>query len=316
MIQDAPRTMTVAGLRFLQALASQRKSGCFLEIGPLFGSSTNAIAAGRRDPLIPIHTIDTFEPAPWVVSRLGIELSRSAFEGYTQHIQNLHVHQGFAPDIVKEKWADAIGLYFDDATHGDPGWSNNYSFFSNYFTEDAIICGDDFAGGWPDIVRNVYTLAERAEARLFVVGRVWAFSHLDDTRIADAVNAAFPKLAGLELEVYHEKIVHRNIAASWSWGLHKNKPLTKVQFHTTKHFDFTTTITHADGSQSIVDMPKEALLLGGAKNLRFNLPDGFAVQFCIMNQKGKTTNTRDIRSDGELNLAPGESITALRLSHV
>ena len=114
MKNDAPRTMTLAGLQFLQALAAERKSGCFLEIGPLFGSSTNAIDAGRSDESVPIHTIDTFEPAPWVRKRLGIDLSRAAFEKFTTGIENLNIHEGFAPDIVADSWSDKIGFYFDD----------------------------------------------------------------------------------------------------------------------------------------------------------------------------------------------------------
>lgn len=315
MTNEAPRTMTIAGLQFLQALAEQRRSGCFLEVGPLFGSSTNAIDNGRADATVPIHTIDTFEPAPWVVKRLGIELSREAFESYTNHIENLHIHQGFAPDVVTATWSEKIGFYFDDATHGDPGWTNNYDFFSPFFTEDAIICGDDFAGGWPDIVRNVYKITDAVDAKLYVVGRVWAFTRTDDSRIAGAINAAFPKLEGLELEVKHGDKTHRNLAASWSWGLHKQEALTEASLHSTSGFEFGITIERTDGTVSAVAMGREALKLEGAKTLRFALPAGISVQFCVMNAKGKTENTKDLRSGGELKLSNGDQITALRLSH-
>ncbi|WP_211097087.1 hypothetical protein [Aliishimia ponticola] len=305
--------MTLAGLQFLQALAAERKSGCFLEVGPLFGSSTNAIDAGRVDESAPMHTIDTFEPAPWVRERLGIDLSREAFEKYTTGIQNLTIHQGFAPDVVKDTWSDKIGFYFDDATHGDPGWTNNYDFFSPFFTDDAIVCGDDFAGGWPDIVRNVYKITEERGLKLFVIGRVWAFTADDDSRIVNAVNKSFPELEGYEVEVIHEDRVRRNIAASWSWGLHKPIGMTEVRLHAPDGIEIGVAQTRRDGTATGVALGKEPLRLENTEMLSFAMPQGLAVQFCIMNSEGKTFNTKDIRNGGQLKLNPRQTITAIRV---
>ncbi|MEP4197312.1 MAG: hypothetical protein ABJL99_16950 [Aliishimia sp.] len=281
----------------------------------MFGSSTTAIDAGRLSHKLPIHTIDTFEPAPWVVDRLGLDLSREAFDNFTSHIKNLHVHQGFAPDIVRDAWAEEIGFYFDDATHGDPGWSDNYAFFAPFFTQDAIICGDDFAGGWPDIVRNVYDISDKLQVKLFVVGRVWAFTRSDDTRISEAIDNVFPKLKGLHFEVCHGANLHQNLAASWSWGLHNKQPLDEVLLHSRSGFEFGVTIERRDGTVSAVSMGREPLRFDGAKTLRFALPAGIGVQFCILNSKGKSTNTKDLRTGSELKLAHGDKITAIRMSH-
>lgn len=312
---DAPRTMTLAGLRFLQALAAQRRSGCFLEVGPLFGSSTNAIAAGRSEEHADIHTIDTFEAAPWVRERLGLDLSRTAFDRFTSDIENLTVHQGFAPDIVQNTWSKKIGFYFDDATHGNPGWTNNYDFFSQYFTEDAIVCGDDFAGGWPDIVQNVYKITEAKGLKLFVIGRVWAFTESHDHRISHAIHDAFPKLKSFDLEVQHDEKTRRNIAASWTWGLHKPEAIKEASLFAPTGFEIKVDIERQDGTQSKVLLGKEPWRPEGAKTMEFTIPSDYSVQFCVKTGGGKTQNTRDLRSGAQLDLSPGDVITSMRLSH-
>ncbi len=312
---EPPRTMTKAGLHFLQALAAQHRAGCYLEIGPLFGSSTRAIDAGRTDPAIPIHTIDTFEPAPWVRKRLGRDLSRAAFDGFTADIPALTVHQGFAPDVVRQSWRAPIGFYFDDATHGDPGWSDNFSFFSPFFTEDAIVCGDDFAGGWPDIVRNVYDITDRLGVRLFVVGRVWAFAMQDEARIENAVHAAFPRLKGAEFEVRHGAAAHRNHAASWSWGLHRPDALSEVRLLGRRRPEIGVRLTRHDGSETHARLGREPVVLEQVAGLSLDVPRGLALQFCIRDGRGKTSNTKDLTGTCGLDLPAGGAITALRLSH-
>lgn len=312
---EPPRTMTQAGLRFLQSLAAQRRSGCYLEIGPLFGSSTCAIAEGRTDPDTAIHTIDTFDPASWVRKRLGRDLSRADFERFTSHIPELKIHQGFAPDVVKDTWSAPIGFYFDDATHGDPGWSDNYNFFSPFFTNDAIVCGDDFAGGWPDIVRNVYDITDRLGARLYVVGRVWAFAVKDDGRIASAVHDAFPKLRGTEFEVRHGDTAHRNHAASWSWGLHKPDAMTQATLHGPNAPQIEISLARQDGTQSDYTLGREPLNLLGTRSMSLRVPNDLAVQFCVRDARGRTQNTKDLTGSSQLDLAKGSAITALRLSH-
>lgn len=314
-MQNAPRTMTLSGLKFLEALAAERRTGSFLEIGPLFGSSTNAIAAGRADPDVPIHTIDTFEPAPWVKKRLGIDLSRDAFDHYTNHIENLTVHQGFAPDIVRPSWTDTIGFYFDDATHGDPGWSQNYNFFSPFFADDAIVCGDDFAGGWPDIVRNVYDITTRANLNLFVIGRVWAFTRRGEERIENAVHRAFPKLRSCDWEVLSAGKTHRNVAATWSWGLHRDDPIDEAILHSKSGLGFDIQVERHDGSRRTYTGGQEPIVLSKAKTMRFSLPENFSLQFCVKDKRGRSENTRDLHSGSELVLSEDQKITSLRLSH-
>ncbi len=309
----APRTMTLTGLDFLGRLAAQKKAGVYLEIGPLFGSSTNVIHKNRVGTA-PIHTIDTFEPAPWVKKRLGFDLSRQLFDKFTSGIDNMVVHEGFAPDVVRESWADDIGFYFDDATHGDPGWSDNFDFFSRFFNSETIICGDDFASGWPDIVRNVYARADEWGVKLYVMGRVWALARQGDERIVEAVNKACPKLKDVTLCTTHEDGERCHPAACWSWGLHQNKPL--LRFHIEESAALSgQVVTFHDGSiKAATEIGRAPVELAGVNQIYFSFGKKIRVQLCLADASGKTRNTKAYRSEQLIDIPEGSCITALRLS--
>jgi len=305
----APATMTQNGRRFLKSLASQATSGCFLEVGPLFGSSTQAIDAGRRMDA-PIHTIDTFEPAAWVERRLGRPLSREAFDRYTSYIDKLVVHQGFAPDIVRDTWSEPIGFFFDDATHGDPGWTNNFEFFSKFFTPDAIVCGDDFAGGWPDITRNVTRIAEEWGVGLYVFGRVWAITKENEERIVEAATDAEPVLAGATLESARGPETATSPAMVWTKGLHQHLPLSSFRFEgdAVKDVRFTT----IGGGGTAVVQAGEWLHLPGITELSFTGLNSIGFQLCL-SSGGKTENTKLFRQGEVCRIPAGAVVVSVRL---
>lgn len=313
-VAAAPRTMTVHGLRFLQALAGQATSGCFLEIGPLFGSSTQAIAGSRRLDA-PLHTIDTFEPADWIVRRMGFNLSRAAFDSHTRHIPDLVVHEGFAPDVVRDTWTEPIGFYFDDATHGDPGWSNNFDFFSRYFTDDAIVCGDDFAGGWPDIVRNVGRIAKSWDVGLYVMGRVWAMTRQDEGRIVAAAQTAIPGLADAVLETTHGAHTDTKPAACWSNGLHGRMPLAafRVSGDPVKQTRFTTLSAH--GAEPFEYTAGEWVQLSGVSAITVSGGPSIGLQLCLSRPR-KTENTKIIRAGEVFRVPDDATVVAVRLDTV
>lgn len=312
-MSQAPRTMTLIGLKFLGALAAQKRDGVYLEVGPLFGSSTNFIHDNRVGDA-PIHTIDTFEAAPWVKKRLGIDLSREMFDKFTRDIDNLVVHQGFAPDVVKDTWKEDIGFYFDDATHGDPGWTDNFNFFSQFFNDETIICGDDFASGWPDIVRNVYAYAENWGVKLFVMGRVWAIVRKDEERLVKAVNAVCPKLEGVNITTRHGNDERTNMAACWTWGLHQNNPLNSFTIDTGSKISGQV-VTFAGGAiKATTYMGKGAVDLQGVNQIYFSIDKKITVQLCLANAAGKTQNTKAYKSGQMIDIPAGSHITALRLS--
>jgi hypothetical protein len=305
--------MTLLGLKFLGALAAKKTDGVYLEIGPLFGSSTNVINKNRIGDA-PIHTIDTFEPAPWVRKRLGIDLSRELFNKFTSNINNLVVHEGYAPNVVKDTWKEEIGFYFDDATHGDPGWTDNYEFFSQFFNSQTIICGDDFASGWPDIVRNVYAYAEEWGVKLYVMGRVWAMAHKGEERIIAAVESICPALKGVYITTRHGDDERTNLAACWTWGLHQKNPLSSFRIHTKGQLSGQIVTFANETIKDTVGIDQGEVILKDVNQIYFSFNKKMAVQFCLMNSAGKTQNTKAYKSGQMIDIPDGMRIAALRLS--
>jgi hypothetical protein len=304
--------MTQHGRRFLRALAGQATSGCFLEIGPLFGSSTQAIAAGRRIDS-PIHTIDTFQSEPWVERRLGRPLSREAFDRYTRYIDGLIVHEGFAPDVVRDSWSDEIGFYFDDATHTDPGWRSNFEFFSQFFADDAIITGDDFAGGWPDVTRNVTQIAEGWGVGLYIFGRVWAMTRVGEDRIIAAASEAEPVLQGAILESAHGPETSAGPAMCWSRGLHQHVPLSSFRYtgDTVTDLRFVT-VTNGNRAEYAAN---EWIHVPGVSSLRMLGGRGIGFQLCLSKAK-RTENTKLFRAGEVVKIPPKSIVVAVRLGMV
>lgn len=305
----APATMTQNGRRFLRCLAGQATSGSFLEVGPLFGSSTQAIDAGRRIDA-PIHTIDTFEPAPWIERRLGRPLSREAFDRYTKHIDKLVVYEGFAPDVVRDTWSEEIGFYFDDATHGDPGWTNNFEFFSRFFAWDAIVCGDDFAGGWPDIPRNVTRIAKDWGVGVYVFGRVWAMTRDREDRIVAAATEAEPALEGATLDSAHGPETATMPAMVWSQGLHQHVPLSSFRFagDAVANVSF---VANTNGHKAEFGAG-EWIHLPGVSTLSIRGPVNIGFQLCI-HSGNKTQNTKLYRPGEACKIPSKAVVVAVRL---
>jgi len=174
-----PSTMTNEGLDYLGRLArSVPENGVIVEIGPLFGSSTWVLAKNCH-PSVKIYSIDTWEPAPWITNNVESKFrgckpfSKEAFLHYTKDCPNVTAIQGWSPSVVAD-WDQPIDLFFDDATHGDPGFSENVNFFLPFVKEGAYLCGDDYSNGWPDIVRVVDEFANKWGVHPEVSGRVWA----------------------------------------------------------------------------------------------------------------------------------------------
>ena len=124
--------MTSDGLEYLGRIArSVPENGVIVEVGPLFGSSTWVLAKNAH-PSVQVYSIDTWEPAPWIDKveakyRNCKPFSKEAFLHYTKDCPNVTAIQGWSPDIVKD-WDLPIDVFFDDATHGDPGFTENMNF--------------------------------------------------------------------------------------------------------------------------------------------------------------------------------------------
>lgn len=307
-----PQTMTNQGLAFLSALASKNTGGVFLELGPLFGSSTDAIAKGR---LIdePIHSIDTFEDAPWIKKRVGLSLSRAIHSKFTKDISNLIVHEGQSPNVVVDTWKDKIGFYFDDATRNDPEWSDNFNFFKPFFSEDCIICGGDFSGAWEVLLRNIYQYVDEHSLKLFVLGRVWAVTHKDDHRLEEAVDDVLPKLKNSYITAKVEGKEYTNKAGVWTWGSHQDKPLEEFSLDTTD-IEGSFTILKDQKTLQMGEFGKGPIRLQDANQVSFQSNSDIKVQFCVLQANGRTKNGKAIPSGQIFSIKEDEKIVSVRLT--
>lgn len=176
--KEIPRTMTLAGLNYLGHLArTVPKNGLIVEVGPLFGSSTWVLAK-NADPSVRVISIDTWEPAQWIdaveAKFPGCKnFSKDAFLYYTRDCPNVTAVQGYSPGIMGD-WNEPIDLFFDDATHGNPGFTESLNFFLPKLKPGGVASGDDYASGWPDIVQGVSTLGADWGSRPEIIGRLWA----------------------------------------------------------------------------------------------------------------------------------------------
>lgn len=176
--RDIPRTMNIAGLEYLGKMArSVPENGIIVEVGPLYGSATWVLAQNSH-PSVKVISIDTWEPAPWISNLVRkfpdcLPFSKEAFLHYTQDCENVEAVQGWSPTVMQGR-DEPINLFFDAATRGDPGFSESLAHYVPQVIPGGIVCGDDFAAGWPDIVRNVYSLGEEFGTSPEVSGRVWS----------------------------------------------------------------------------------------------------------------------------------------------
>ena len=230
--------MTSDGLDFLGMMAkSVPKNGVIVEIGPLFGSSTWVLAK-NADPSVRVFSIDTWEPAPWIDKveakyRNCKPFSKDAFLYYTRDCPNVTAIQGWSPEVVKD-WDLKIDMFFDDATHGDPGFSENVNFFLPFVKENSILCGDDYSSGWPDIVRVVDDLGEKWGVHPEVSGRVWAMRKPTDGAHskADIFSSVSGNLNSPQISVECETLAGKEYKLSeglWSGALHKKDRLTSLK---------------------------------------------------------------------------------------
>lgn len=226
---DIPRTMTLEGLTWLERMAREvPEDGIIVEVGPLYGSSTWTLAQSAH-PSVTVYSIDTWERAPWIIKNVEEKLGAPAFgiDAFKSNVEdcpNVVPIQGYAPDVVQD-WDKPIDLFFDDAAHGNPGFINNLNFFKEFVRPGSVLCGDDYALGSPDIVREVDTLAAQWRSRAEIVGRVWALRKPEEgADSSPGVSALLPPLEGPHVKVTtHCDIggVHEAPPLMWSGQLQK-----------------------------------------------------------------------------------------------
>ncbi len=239
--EEIPRTMTMEGLIFLGKLARHvPENGIIVEVGPLYGSSTWVLAKNAH-PSVKVYSIDTWEPAEWIdeVAKKKFpharKFGREAFEYYVRDCDNVVPIQGWSPDVVRETWDKPIDLFFDDASHGNPGFINNLTFFEPFVKPGCVLCGDDYASGCPDIVHEIDKLAAGWGQQVTILGRVWALRKPRNTA-APEQTSVYRALTPREepfpvIEAHNFGGVTRNdYPFAWSGRLHRYDPLRRFVF--------------------------------------------------------------------------------------
>jgi len=233
---EIPRTMTRQGLEYLGRLArTVPKNGVIVEVGPLFGSSTWVLAKNAH-PSVRVITVDTWAPQQWV-KKLEAKwpgckpFSKDAFDYYTRDCGNVTSVQGYSPAAMRS-WTEPLDLFFDDATHGDPGFTESLDFYIPKLKPGAIAAGDDFASGWPDIVSGVSRLAEHWHTRPEIIGRVWAMVKPGKSAREQSVYAKAGPYSEYDLAIsVRQKSgeVVKCLPGSWAGYLHQPKSISALR---------------------------------------------------------------------------------------
>lgn len=230
---EIPRTMTVLGLQYLERLASAVSAdGIIVEVGALYGSSTWTLAKSCL-PSVRVFSIDPWESAQWISHRFPADrfppFSIESFQAYIQDCYNVTPIQGYSPEIVSPTWKEEIDLYFDDGVHENPGFINNLNFWKKFVKPGGILCGDDYASGSPDIVREVDRLANFWGVQPEVMGRVWALRVPPrGTTQSLGVASQLPPLPGANVQVTaicRDYPPHPAPPLVWAGQLHKSSPM-------------------------------------------------------------------------------------------
>lgn len=232
--RDIPHNMTLEGLEYLGRMArTVPKGGLILEVGPLFGAST-WVMANNCDPSVRVISVDTWEPRSWIgaieAKFPGCKpFSKAAFDHYTRDCPNVTAIQGFSPHVLGD-FKKPIDLFFDDAAHADPSFSESLSYYVPRIRTGGIVCGDDFASGWPDLVRGVHRLAKSWNACPEICGRVWGLVKPGEGEIAprvyDVIGPRGP--AEIECEIRTTSRYCRTAPGCWVGGLRPDSPIYAV----------------------------------------------------------------------------------------
>ncbi|KPP83731.1 MAG: putative O-methyltransferase [Rhodobacteraceae bacterium HLUCCA08] len=326
---DIPRTMTLDGLRYLGALArTVPEGGTIVEIGPLYGSSTWVLSKNAH-PSVRIVSIDTWEPQDWIPRRLpeAPAFGLDAFRAFVADCPNVEPIQGFSPACV-QGWSDRVDLIFDDATHGDPGFSENINFFLPHLREGGIVCGDDFASGWPDIIRVVKKLATDWGTWPEVAGRVWAINKFGAKSGHDTVYERLPGRTGGDLYLEAEMASGTRIATPpnvWCGALHGNDTILALGARRADGTDPGVRVQgqYADGRETpLMDLAAGARFDAPLANIRFELAEGAAREHPLSYQAtevdpvtGKSMNTATARAGAWIQTGrEGTVISGIRLN--
>ncbi|MCP5085031.1 MAG: class I SAM-dependent methyltransferase [Alphaproteobacteria bacterium] len=197
---DIPGQVSETQLKAIELVASLvPKDGTVIEVGSLFGRSSWAWAKSV-DPFVSVNCID-----PWVGNegvrvieqQLGIKYGLEQFQEFTKDCENLTAHKGFSPRDF-QGWDKDIDLYYEDAVHDDPVFSQNLDFWTSKLKPEGIVCGDDYRPRFADVQNGARRVAERLGRELITVDFFWCV--LPPEHLVPGTNAVAAQLKRLSAE--------------------------------------------------------------------------------------------------------------------
>ncbi len=178
--RNIPGQMTDAELLQIMEIAKcVPEDGIIVEVGALYGLSTWHLSTACA-PGVTIFSIDPWKREDWIVENVekkqnAPRFSFDEFRTYTKDCKNVVPITGYSPEIARG-WQLKIDCYFDDAVHWNPPLKQNLSFWRKFVKSGGVICGHDYTPIWPDVVKEAKAIAEREEAELKVIDKLWAVS--------------------------------------------------------------------------------------------------------------------------------------------
>jgi hypothetical protein len=175
------------------------ENGVVVEVGSLFGRSSWAWAKSVQ-PSVQVYCIDPWINNPGIKpieDRFNIKFGLEQFKEYTADCHNIIPLQGHSPSDFKH-WDIPIDLYFEDAVHQNPVFSNNINFWTSHLKPDGIICGHDYGNDFPDIISEVNKLAVELNRRNRTVRSFWCL--LPNNQKSCIVQEVDKRLLEIEVE--------------------------------------------------------------------------------------------------------------------
>ncbi len=198
---EIPGQVSEAQLKAIELVAALvPKNGTVVEVGSLFGRSSWAWAKSVA-PCVAVNCIDPWtgnEGVRALEQRLGITYGLEQFKTYTHDCGNLTALRGFSPRDFLD-WDKEIDLYYEDAVHTDPVFSQNLEFWCSKLKPDGIVCGDDYRPRFADVKNGARRVAEQMGRELITVDFFWCL--LPPEHLVPGAEAVAGRLKLLSAEV-------------------------------------------------------------------------------------------------------------------
>ncbi len=170
-----PGQVSEVQLKAIEQVASLvPANGTVVEVGSLFGRSSWAWAQSV-DPSVTVHCIDPWtgnEGVRALERKFGLTYGLDQFKTFTRDCRNIVPNRGFSPRDFAA-WDQEIDLYYEDAVHADPVFSQNLAFWGATLKPHGIICGDDYRPRFPDVRAGAERVAGEMNRKLITVDFFW-----------------------------------------------------------------------------------------------------------------------------------------------